>query len=125
MKKHLFAFTAGLLAVAGLASCSQEAEPEMSVVNPTGKDVVEWNLEMDFPDLPKTRAAGQNAQGTDGLYSFSRDINKLWYAVYYEDNWVYDCTTPESQQAIKIGDKFSLIFKLPRIYDPTKVKLER
>lgn len=124
MTKKLFNFTAAsLLAVAGLASCSQADEPEMNVVNPSDSESIEWTLEMDLPDMPKTRAAGQGVQGNDGLYKFEREINRLWYAVYYNDQWIYDCTTPESQQAVKIGDNFSLVFKLPKLYDPTKVKL--
>ena len=106
-------------------ACSSQDEPQVtgSIANPSG-DVVEWNLDMSIPDEPKTRAAASVSPGSDGLYTFTgRDINKLWYAVYYNDQWIYDCTSSEAQQAVKIGDNFSLVFKLPKLYDPTKVKL--
>lgn len=105
-------------------SCSSDDEPEFgSVVNPTG-DVTEWSLEMNLPDVPKTRAASSLSKGTDGLYTFPvRDINKLWYAVYYNDEWIYDVTTDEAPQPEIKGDSFHLNFKLPKIYDPSKIKI--
>lgn len=118
-------FTSIFSLLALCCSCSSQDEPQVtgSIANPSG-DVVEWSLDMDLPDEPKTRAAASVSPGTDGLYAFTgREINKLWYAVYYEDKLVYDCTTPEAQQPKKIGDNFNLVFKLPRLYDPTKVKL--
>lgn len=118
-------FTSIFSLLALCCSCSSQDEPQVtgSIANPSG-DVVEWSLDMNLPDEPKTRAAASVSPGTDGLYAFTgREINKLWYAVYYEDKLVYDCTTPEAQQPKKVGDKFNLVFKLPRLYDPTRVKL--
>ncbi|MCM1491460.1 MAG: hypothetical protein NC095_11660 [Muribaculum sp.] len=124
MFKKLFLYSAvAMMASAGLASCSQEEEPVGSLANPIDKDAVEWNLEMNLPDDMKTRAAASNEKGTDGLYSFTREINKIWYAVYYNDALLYDCTSAEAPQAVKNGDKFTMLFRMPKIYDPTKIKV--
>jgi len=123
MTKQFLGMAAAVLTAFGLASCSQN---EDSTLNPSmleDKDAVSYTLEMQLPDDFKTRAAAPLAKGSDGLYSFTREINKLWYAVYYEDQWKYDCTTAEAAQPSMTGDKFYLVFKLAKIYDPTKVKI--
>lgn len=124
MFKKFFNVAACALAAAGLASCSQSEEPVFSnPANPMDEDASEWNIEMRLPDEVKTRAGSTFDEGDDGLWSFSRDINKIWYAVYYDNALLYDCTTREAQQAVKKGDKFNLVFRLAKIYDPTKVKI--
>lgn len=113
-----------ILCIAFIAACSDEVviDPVQEALNPTD-GFSEWSLEMKLPDEPKTRAAAQGTAGADGLYSFSREVNKLWYALYYNDNYIYDCTSTGAPTVEKIGDKFSMTMKVSNNWDPSKVKL--
>lgn len=113
-----------ILCIAFIASCSDEVviDPVQEALNPSD-GYSEWSLEMKLPDEPKTRAAAQGTAGSDGLYSFSREVNKLWYALYYNDNYIYDCTSSGAPAVEKLGDKFSMNVKISNNWDPSKVKL--
>lgn len=122
MIKKLFSYAACLVAAVGFTSCQQAEEPQ-SPANPGDGEVNEWTLDVNLPDDMKTRAAASNSQGSDGLYSFTREIDKIWYAVYYENKLLYTCKSDEAPQAVKSGDKFTLLFRLAKLYDPTKVEI--
>jgi len=113
--------TLSVIIIGLLSSCSNSSA-DTNLLSPDG-DMLEWTLEVQLPDDMATRAAASLAKGSDGLYSFTREINKLWYAVYYKDQYVFDINSAGATQPAKIDNKFYLIFKFPKLYDPTQLKV--
>lgn len=108
-----------LLSIFGLAACSQAEEP-VNVSVDAGENV-EWVADIVLPDDFKTRAAASGSVGSDGLYSFSREIDRLWYAVYYNGAYLYDSEQALAPDAIKKGDGFTVLFKFHKDLDPTQI----
>lgn len=118
-KFYLFGISA--LALAGFASCSQAEEPSQPANPLESKDNIEWSADIALPDDFKTRAAASGSVGSDGLYTFSREIDRLWYAVYYNGTYLYDSEQALAPDAIKKGDGFTVLFKFHKDLDPTKI----
>ena len=112
-----------MLASTMLFSCQQENEPAPAINAP--KDgMIEWTANINLPDNFRTRAADSFAVGSDGLYTFNREIDKLWYAVYYDGAYFYDCTSENAPVPQKIEDgKFTVLFRFNNNIDPSKVYL--
>ena len=112
-----------MLASTMLFSCQQENEPAPAINGP--KDgMIEWTANINLPDNFRTRAADSFAVGSDGLYTFNREIDKLWYGVYYDGAYFYDCTSENAPVPQKIEDgKFTVLFKFNNNIDPSKVYL--
>lgn len=124
MKKTTFYFLSmALFSVAGLVSCSQTEEPAPTPYeNPfEGKDMVEWIADIRLPEEFKTRAAASGIVGSDGLYTFSREIDRLWYAVYYNGAYLYDSEMEQAPDALKTADGFTVPFKFHQQLDPTQI----
>lgn len=115
-------FLSGAFAfIALLSSCSQSDEPNQ-VQGATGeKDMVEWIGEFNLPDNLRTRVAATGSVGEDGLYTFSREINRVWYAVYYQGSYLYDSEQSDTPDAIRKGDGFTVLFKFHKELDPTQI----
>lgn len=115
---------------ATMSSCSNEEE----VKNPVQPGTVDLsncesvNLSIGLPvDEPKTRA-GESAEptftyGTDGLFTFSRTINKLWYAVYHNGKHIYNSMQPGIPQARykEDSESFVLDIQIPKINGQVKL----
>lgn len=121
--------TAICFMTAGLSSCSSEEE----VVNPAQQSVIDLsnceslNVSVGIPegDEIKTRA-GQTSSfiyGTDGLWSFSRTIDHLWYAIYHKGNLLYHSMESGIPQAVYDASKksFSLDIQIPKINGDIKL----
>ncbi|MCH5236477.1 MAG: hypothetical protein J1E95_01595 [Muribaculaceae bacterium] len=118
--KQIYLSASMCLAVMGLASCSQAEEPA-PVPFSDDADNIEWVADITLPDDFKTRAAASGTVGSDGLYTFSREINRLWYAVYYNGAYLYDSEQDLAPDAVKKGDGFTVLFKFHKDLDPTKI----
>lgn len=122
--KNHFLIGVTLLCTGLLSSCTQTEEPIAKKNNPwEGPDVVEWTANITLPDDYKTRAAASGSVGTDGLYTFSREIDRLWYAVYYNGSYLYDSEQDMTPDGIKKGDGFTVLFKFHKDLDPTQIYL--
>lgn len=109
MKLKNFMFCgASLLASTLLFSCSQENEPG-NVPN-VGTDSVEFFATVQLPDGIRTRAAAPGTVGEDGLYTFTREIDRLWYAVYYDGELLYNSEQEDAPNATKVSNGY---FKVP------------
>ena len=121
--KHLFLCGATVLASTMLFSCQQENEPKQPIDNSIDLEgMVEWSAEIKLPDELRTRAAANGTVGSDGLYSFTREIDRLWYAVYYNGQYLYDSEQTDAPNAVKTSDgQFTVKFKFHNTIDFTKV----
>lgn len=113
-----------------MTSCTNNEE----VKNPASGEVFDLsncesvNLSIGLPeDAPKTRA-GESADptfsyGSDGLFTFSRTINKLWYAVYHNNKLIYHSMQVGIPQARYKEDteSFVLDIQVPRINGQVKL----
>lgn len=126
MKFKRFIYSAlSVVALAGLGSCSSSEDiPQIPVQNPLD-DQVEYSFSLKLPDEYRTRsAAAPGTVGSDGLYTFSRAIDRIWYAVYVDGKFLYSSEDPLAQQAMKKDDgSFGLVIKLHKEQDPSKVHL--
>lgn len=107
-----------------LASCNSEE----GIKNPTVPETVDLSncesvaVAINLPnDEPKTRADESKdpsfSYGSDGLLTFSRTVNKLWYAVYHKDRLIYHSMQPGIPQA-RFNDgseTFTLDIQVPQI----------
>ena len=116
-----YLFGAMLLSLAGFASCSQADEPKEPENPFDSKDNIEWSADILLPDDFKTRAPAAGSVGSDGLYTFSREIDRLWYAVYYNGAYLYDSEQALAPDAVKKGNGFTVLFKFHKDLDPTKI----
>lgn len=123
MKLKKFSFYAlSLLFAVSVGSCTHADEPELESGKLfDGEDMIEWTAEIKLPDEFKTRAAAEGKVGSDGLYTFSREINRLWYAVYYNGAYLYDSEQDMAPDGIKKGDGFTVLFKFHKDLDPTQI----
>ena len=126
MKHKLLTFTLmGALASTMLFSCKNAEEPiQSSPVIVDAEGMVQYSLTVNIPDDMRTRAAAEAIVGNDGLYSFSRTIDRLWYGVYYNGQYLYDSenTVYPAWSMVENG-KFNAYFKLHQEIDPTQVKI--
>lgn len=120
MFKKYFLTAMSAFMLAGLASCSSSEEEPIARVQDE-KDMVSWNLDLNVPDDMRTRAAAGATVGADGLYTFSREIDRVWYAVYYNGSLLYHSEEPLSPGVQKKGDGFTTLFKFHKDLDPTKI----
>lgn len=111
----------------GVSSCQNGEDvkiPVESGMNLGDCETVTFNISM--PSDLKTRAGETPglSYGTDGLFSFSRTIDKLWYAVYNKGTLLYDSFQPGIAQANYHSDTqtFTLDIQIPRINE--QIKLE-
>lgn len=127
--KSILGTTLACLAVA-MTSCSNEEE----IKNPVAPATIDLsncesvNLAIGLPiDGPKTRAGETKdpslTYGADGLYTFTRPINKLWYAVYHNGKHIYNSMQPGIPQARYKDDtdSFVLDIQLPKINGQVKL----
>lgn len=122
LKKFLLSAMSAI-AICGLSSCNNEEDaPTGSVTNPLlDKDAVEWTATLELPDEIRTRAAASGSVGTDGLYTFSREINRLWYSVYYNGALLYHSEQTNTPNAVQKGSGFTVLFKFHKELDPSKI----
>ena len=118
---------------ASFTSCSSEEDvkmPEQSGINFTNGEKVSLKVKMPSNEL-KTRSlstrAGQEpgmTYGDDGLYSFTREIDKLWYAVYNKGTLLYHSFEPGIPQGVYNPEDqtFTLDIQIPRVNE--QIKLE-
>lgn len=111
------------LSLLALASCTQAEEPAKDYNPLDEKETVEWPVSISLPDEFRTRGAAEGLVGPDGLYAFSREIDRLWYAVYYNEELLYDSEDASAPETIKTDDGFSVMFKLHQQADPSKVRI--
>ncbi len=80
--------------IGSFTSCKSEEDIKVPVE--TGIDLSNSqtiSLTISSPDAGLKTRAGQTPNltyGTDGLFNFSRTIDKLWYAVYNNGTLLYD-----------------------------------
>lgn len=124
----IFCSVAALSMMGALASCQNGEEvklPEQPRVNLTDAQKVSLSIHMPGDEL-KTRAAQDPTlgYGDDGLFNFTRTIDKLWYAVYNNGTLLYDSTEdgiPQGEYDAETGD-FTLDLQIPKIEG--EIKLE-
>lgn len=125
MKLKSYFFSAMMVAAfSGLGSCSSDSaeEPNVPVLEGT-EEQVDYFVSLSLPDEYRTRAAAPGTVGSDGLYAFTRNINRLWYAVYVDGEFLYCSEDRDVEQAVKNDTGFGLNIKLHRDQDPTKVNV--
>lgn len=119
--KTILCATAACMMTA-MTSCSSEEDVKVPV-NPGTIDLSNCESVPVAVGLPsdgmKTRA-GQTSTftyGSDGLLSFSRTIDHLWYAIYHNGTLIYHSMQPGVPQAHYDADtqSFSLDIQIPRI----------
>lgn len=120
--KNLFVPALAVAFTWGLASCTDSHEPELDNSIPIDADGnITWTADLKLPDEIVTRAPASGTVGTDGLYTFSRQIDRLWYAVYYNGAYLYSSEDPDTPDAQQKGDGFTVLFKFHQSIDPTQV----
>lgn len=104
LKTILCSMAAATMIVPAVTSCQNEEpvkNPVESGVNLSKGEV--FSLSIGIPeDGMKTRSGNQDptlSYGTDGLFSFDRTIDHLWYAVYNKGRLLYNSTQPGITQA--------------------------
>lgn len=122
LKTILCSMAAVTMIVPAVTSCSNEEGVKSPVE--TGIDLTKgerFSLSIGIPEEDmKTRAAGQDptlTYGSDGLFSFERTIDKLWYAVYNKGTLLYNSTQAGITQAVYDEDSkgFTLDILIPEI----------
>ena len=120
--KKFLPLALSLVIIPGLASCSSEAEPVVPVdIQP--EEFADYSINLSLPAEYRTRAAADGTVGSDGLYTFTRDVNKLWYGVYIDGEILYCSEDQDVEQATVTDDGFALNIKLHKEQDPTKVNV--
>lgn len=122
LKKFLFSGSF-ILALSFLGACTDREEPSGRENPLEGKDLIDWPVSVNLPEEFRTRSAAQGSVGSDGLYAFTRDIDRLWYAVYYNDTFLYDSENPSAPETVKTEDGFQVFFKFHQQIDPSQVKI--
>lgn len=128
MKTKKFLFSASICMMAALSSCQSQEE----VANPANQDSFDLSnceavsVSIGIPsDGMKTRAGETPtfSYGSDGLLSFSRTIDKLWYAIYHNGYLIYHSMQPGIPQArYNTADQsFDLDIQIPRINGEIKL----
>lgn len=127
MRIKTILFSMAALSLMG-ATTSCQSEEEVKMPTETGLnlgDCQKITLRIASPDAGlKTRAQAPTlTYGTDGLFSFSRTIDKLWYAVYNNGTLLYDSFEAGIPQAVydSESETFLLDLQIPRINDEIKL----
>lgn len=108
-----------LLLLSTLLSCSSDIEVQDTDDSKKNSDYSEWKLNVSTPD---DEAFGTRAlSASEGLYRFTRNYDKLWYAVYYNNVLVEDEITNSAEAKKTINGKFQLSLMLHKSFDPSKV----
>ena len=122
MKFNIYLLSGTLLFAGLLGACSNSEEPVVGNESPfEGKDLIEWNASINLPEEFKTRDAAAGTVGAEGLYTFSRPIDRLWYAVYYNGVYLYDSEQEMAPDGILKDNGFSVLFKFHKDLDPTNI----
>ena len=101
-----------------LFSCQNSEEP----VTPPSNDLkdselVEYTISATVPDEIRTRAAeGEINNGTNFYEITQREINKLWYAVYYQDELIYNNEITRLDE-----EPFEITYKSTSYLDPAQL----
>ena len=119
--KSILYSMAALALTGAMTSCQNEEAVKMPVEN-NGinlSDCKTVSLKIGVPSELRTRA-GQTPSltyGTDGLFNFSRTVNKLWYAVYNKGSLLYNSFETGITQAVydSESESFMLDILIPRI----------
>lgn len=126
-KSILFSVVALTMATT-FSSCRSEEDvriPDQPGINFAKSETVSFTVKMP-PREMKTRAGQEPGMtyGDDGLYCFTRDIDKLWYAVYNNGTLLYHSFQPGIPQGIYHPDDktFMLDIQIPRVNE--QIKLE-
>lgn len=117
---------AAISMMGGLASCQSEEAVKMPATS--GIDLSNCqtiSLTLSSPDNGLKTRAGQTptlTYGTDGLFIFSRTIDKLWYAVYNNGTLLYDSFEAGIPQAVYDSETetFKLDLQIPRVNEEIK-----
>ncbi len=126
IKTILFSMAA-ISMIGSFTSCKSEEDIKVPVE--TGIDLSNSqtiSLTISSPDAGLKTRAGQTPNltyGTDGLFNFSRTIDKLWYAVYNNGTLLYDSFDAGIPQAIYDSgtETFKLDLQIPRVNDQIKL----
>lgn len=120
------------VAAASMMAAFTSCQSEEGVKNPveTGVDLSNCetvSLSISMPTSEMKTRAGETptfSYGDDGLFSFDRTIDRLWYAVYNNGNLLYHSVQPGITQAVYDAEKdaFTLDIQIPKIND--EIKLE-
>ena len=118
MKHKLLTFALmGALASTMLFSCQNSEEPIPSPGDINSGEMVEYSISVNIPDEMRTRDSANASIGETGLYEFeNRIIDKVWYAVYY-DNVLK--TTGEQQRSNE--QPFEISYRMTGSSDPSKL----
>ncbi len=119
--KTILCSMAALAMTSAITSCQNEETVKMPANEPTLNmtDCQKVSLKIGVPSELKTRAGETPTltYGSDGLYNFSRTVDKLWYAVYNKGNLIYDSFEAGIPQAIynSESESFMLDILIPKI----------
>lgn len=122
MKLKKILFSASICMMAALTSCQSQEE----VINPTDKGILDLSncetvsVAIGIPDDGMKTRAGEVpgfSYGADGLLSFSRTIDKLWYGIYHNGVLIYHSMQPGVPQARynAANQSFALDIQIPRL----------
>ena len=116
-----------------MMSAFTSCQSEEGVKNPveTGVDLSNCetvSLSISMPTSEMKTRAGETptfSYGDDGLFSFDRTIDRLWYAVYNNGNLLYHSVQPGITQAVYDAEKdaFTLDIQIPKINDEIKIQM--
>lgn len=127
MRIKTILFSLAALTLGATTSCTNTEEVKMSVEN--GVDLSNCQtvrLTIASPENGLKTRAQESAlsYGTDGLYSFSRTIDKLWYAVYNNGTLLYNSFEDGIPQAVydSATETFRLDLQIPLINEQIKLK---
>lgn len=101
-------------------SCQDSVEPNF-VTEIRNEENSEFSITVKIPDEIRTRSTSAGEIGEDGLYNFQiRDINKLWYAVYYDDSYRLSNTVVSTDSGL---GTFNVNFTLSGVIDLSKLNI--
>ena len=116
MKFKFLSFSLICAIASTFVSCQNTDEP-IPVEIDSNEELVEYSMSVNIPDEMRTRAAATATIGESGLYELGeREINKLWYAVYYDG-------ALKTNGQVTRTDKlpFSVTYRMTGSSDPTKL----
>lgn len=124
MKQALFSIITFIACTICLLTSCQNLEEPLSVPNENELDFTEYSVSIVVPDKMDTRNSKSDLStgefGVDGLLEFpNREVNKLWYAIYYDKNLVQNNTVSRENTQ----EPFSFTFRLKGYVDPSKIEL--
>lgn len=110
----------GCFASSLLFSCSDKNEPiDYPIIN---HETVQFIASVQLPDGIRTRAAASGTVGSDGLYTFTREIDRLWYAVYYDGQLLYTSEQEDAPETTLVDNGwFKVPFTFHNTMDFTKI----